>query len=89
MVFACISVSTYDNLSPVSSIDPYVVPREMGLMRAVDSKSDLTVLDLVQRIQVQRSRFNQKYVNKRAAEDAFYAQKYQLPPSNCIDGTKI
>jgi hypothetical protein len=50
----------------------------MGILKSLKSTSELTVLDLVQRIQVQRSRFNQKYVKKRAAEDAFYAQKYHL-----------
>ena len=59
-----------------SFIDPYVVPKEMGIYIHIKSSLEITVLDIVQRIQTQRSRFNEKFKVKKVAEDEYYQNKY-------------
>jgi hypothetical protein len=51
----------------------------MGILATITSKLNLTVLNIVQRIRTQHDRFSQKYANKRAAEDEYYASKYDAP----------
>ena len=50
-------------------------------MATITSKLNLTVLNIVQRIRTQHDRFSQKYANKRAAEDEYYASKYDNAPA--------
>merc|ERR1711871_1030306 len=74
------SVSEDGNVNSLSfngsSIDPYVVPKELGIFITIDSPHDITVLDIVQRIQTQRSRFNAKFAQKKLAEDEYYSRRY-------------
>lgn len=56
--------------------DPYAVPRELGILKSVESKSTITVLDIVERVIAQRDRFSKKYQNKTAQEEEYYNNKY-------------
>jgi len=56
--------------------DPYALPRELGILRVLDSATDLTVKDVVGRVQGQKDRYVAKYAKKRVEEDKFYADKY-------------
>jgi hypothetical protein len=40
--------------------DPYAIPKSLGILRVVESKYDLTALDIVERIHAQRDRFQMK-----------------------------
>ena len=48
----------------------------MGIYIHIKSSLEITVLDIVQRIQTQRSRFNEKFKVKKVAEDEYYQNKY-------------
>jgi len=66
--------------------DPYFVPRESGALVEITTPSNfksLTVLDIVDRIKEQKERFEKKFAKKKAAEDEYYAQRY-----NKKDGKK-
>jgi ethanolamine-phosphate cytidylyltransferase len=56
--------------------DPYAVPRELGILKSVESKSTLTILDIVERVIAQRDRFSKKYQSKSAQEEEYYNNKY-------------
>jgi hypothetical protein len=52
--------------------------------QVVDSESDLTVFDIEDRIFRQRERFEAKFAKKKAAEDEYYANKYNKVRDLCI-----
>lgn len=56
--------------------DPYAVPRELGILKSIESKSTLTILDIVERVIAQRDRFSKKYQSKIAQEEEYYNNKY-------------
>lgn len=60
------------------SMDPYRLPRQLGLLRVVRSSAGSSVMDFVDRIEGQRERFNTKYAAKMDAEKDFYKTKYNL-----------
>jgi len=62
--------------------DPYAVPRVLGILKSVESKSTITILDIVERVIAQRDRFSKKYQNKSAQEEEYYNNKYNKSKAN-------
>lgn len=57
--------------------DPYAVPRQMGILRVVQSAHEqMCSGDIVGRICLQKEHFNRKFEKKKAAEDLYYDQRY-------------
>lgn len=75
-----ISVVVHGRVRPQAeedgATDPYALPRKLKMVKVVDSESNLTVFDIEDRIFRQRERFEAKFAKKKAAEDEYYANKY-------------
>eukprot|EP01036_Dinobryon_divergens_P025925 gene25925-34520_t len=54
--------------------DMYALPRQLGILKIVQCSTSLSVVDLVDRIQSQR----EKYETKAKSEAEFYQQKYNV-----------
>lgn len=59
-------------------IFPYRVPKEMNIFHETKSSSNLTVREIMGRIEANQERFQRKYAKKMAAEDEYYRNRYQL-----------
>ena len=57
-------------------LDPYAVPKQMGLFRELPSPSSLTVDSIVQRIRANHERMAAKVERKMAAEKEYYENRY-------------
>lgn len=51
------------------------------------SSSNLTVMEIVGRIEANQELFQRKYAKKMAAEDEYYKNRYQLPQANDASAT--
>ena len=51
---------------------------KMGIFRIVKSNSNLTVLEIVRRVQANRERLNKKIARKKKSETEFYKKKHGL-----------
>ena len=59
--------------------DPYILPRKMGILKALPIiTKNMTVLDMVKRIEDQRERFTAKYEKKIKQENEYYKNRYNL-----------
>ena len=47
----------------------------------VNSSSNLTVMEIVGRIEANQELFQRKYAKKMAAEDEYYKKRYKLKPN--------
>jgi len=56
--------------------DRYRVPIERGIFRKIDSPLDLSVDEILGRIQKNRDRYMVKFEKKKAKEDAYYDARY-------------
>eukprot|EP01035_Chromulina_nebulosa_P019277 gene19277-25134_t len=57
-------------------MDPYLIPKQLGIFKVVKSIKKLTVNEIVSRIQSQHDRYSQKYNKKKLQEDEYYNNKY-------------
>ena len=57
-------------------LDPYAVPKQMGIFKELPSPSPLTVDNIVQRIRANHDRMAAKVERKMAAEKAYYENRY-------------
>ena len=55
--------------------DPFEVPKRLGIYRQIPSASDLSVVEIANRIQQHHSAFDAKYRKKIKAQDAYYASR--------------
>lgn len=54
----------------------YIKAKEMGIFHNVDSPSDLSVDDILNRINTNRERYMSKFKKKKAKEDEYYDERY-------------
>ena len=54
----------------------YAVPRDQGIFHIIDSPSDLSVDDILNRINLNRERYMAKFKKKKAKEDEYYDERY-------------
>ena len=57
--------------------DPYALPREKGILHVVPSISGLSAAEIVDRIHLQRQRYETKFAKKKAAEEEYYKERYE------------
>lgn len=62
----------------VEEIDPYKVPREMGILKQVESSSELTVQTILERIVGNREAFVKRNDKKVAAEEEYLTKHKQF-----------
>ena len=55
--------------------DPFEVPKRLGIYRQIPSASDLSVVEIANRIQQHHSAFDAKYRKKIKAQDEYYASR--------------
>ncbi len=60
---------------PAGVEDPYVIPREMGVLRSVASPRPLKTQDIVDRIIAQKVEYEAKFKRKAASEAEYFKQK--------------
>ena len=53
------------------------MPRKAGILQEIESPADLTVHELLGRIEANRSRLEEKFRKKKAKEDQYYDQRYE------------
>jgi len=58
--------------------DPYLLPRQLGILRVVQCSTSMSVVDFIDRIQSQKEKFSQKYARKAQLEEEFYKDKYNV-----------
>lgn len=58
--------------------DPFAVPKEMKIFMEISSDCDLSVREIVSRIQKNQELFVAKYSKKKVAEDNYYNARYAL-----------
>jgi len=68
--------------------DPYKVPRERGMLHVVPSVSGLTAADIVERIHAQHERYKSKFAKKKAAEDEYYKERYEVEAAELAKNVK-
>eukprot|EP00904_Undaria_pinnatifida_P000727 jgi/Undpi1/10655/HiC_scaffold_29.g13104.m1 len=64
-----------------AAFSPYEVPKEMDIFHEITSSSNLTVMEIVGRIEANQELFQRKYAKKMAAEDEYYKKRYKLKPN--------
>jgi len=63
------------DLDDKSKIDPYEIPKQLGIYKQIKSKHNLETDDFAQRILERRQQFIYKYSNKKKKEDEYYETK--------------
>jgi len=56
--------------------DPYRVPKDMGIFTLLDSDSNLTVTEIMNRVEKQHLELRKRYEEKSAGERSFFEQKH-------------
>ena len=69
------------DLDDKSKIDPYEIPKQLGIYKQIKSKYNLETDDFAQRILERRQQFIYKYSNKKKKEDEYYETKKFLEES--------
>jgi ethanolamine-phosphate cytidylyltransferase len=59
----------------LSAVDPYEVPKKLGIYKQVESSSELTNEVLVNRLIARRENYMKKYLNKSKKETEYYQSK--------------
>ena len=67
--------TTKSDLCKVNDVDPYKIPKELGLYQQIESKFALDPELIVKRLLERREHFIQKYSNKKKKEDSYYEGK--------------
>ncbi|KAK1367473.1 Ethanolamine-phosphate cytidylyltransferase [Heracleum sosnowskyi] len=57
------------------SVDPYAVPKSMGIFRMIESPKDITTTTVAQRIVDNHEIYQKRNAKKEASEKKYYAQK--------------
>ncbi|WOH07255.1 hypothetical protein DCAR_0626684 [Daucus carota subsp. sativus] len=57
------------------AVDPYAVPKSMGIFRMIESPKDITTTSVAQRIVVNHEIYQKRNAKKEASEKKYYAQK--------------
>ncbi len=65
--------------------DPFYVPKEMGIFHEISSDCDLSVREIIARIQKNQELFSAKYSKKKVAEDEYYDTRYKKLPSSVAE----
>eukprot|EP00002_Diphylleia_rotans_P024288 TRINITY_DN4789_c0_g1_i4.p1 TRINITY_DN4789_c0_g1~~TRINITY_DN4789_c0_g1_i4.p1 ORF type:complete len:446 (+),score=88.68 TRINITY_DN4789_c0_g1_i4:49-1386(+) len=73
-VVACGDISERYGFAP-ENLDPYAIPREMGILRVIPSTRQLTTQTIVDRILTRRMEFETKYERKSKQELEYLANK--------------
>ena len=60
---------------PAGMEDPYSLPKEMGILRLVDSPRELKTEQIVERIMKQRADYERKFAKKNASEQQYKQDK--------------
>ena len=66
----------HDESSQASAKDEYKYPRRKGMLRELSSSRQLSVSEIVQRINSNRDRYARKFELKKQQEDTYYDQRY-------------
>ncbi|CAM9440748.1 unnamed protein product [Ectocarpus sp. 6 AP-2014] len=68
---------------------PYEVPKEIGIFHEIKRQvsSNLTVMEIVGRIEANQELFQRKYAKKMAAEDEYYKNRYKLTPKDATSAS--
>jgi ethanolamine-phosphate cytidylyltransferase len=67
--------------------DPYAVPRERGILHVIPSVSGLSAAEIVDRIHEQRERYKTKFAKKKAAEEEYYKERYEVEAAEMSKNT--
>ncbi|CAM9345274.1 unnamed protein product, partial [Ascophyllum nodosum] len=76
-----------DSEDTPDELSPYRVPKEMNIFHEIKSSSNLTVMEIMGRIEANQERFQRKYAKKMAAEDEYYKDRYKLNDQDKQDRT--
>jgi len=74
--------------SSLTGIDPYEIPKTMGIFKNIDSKCSLTTDCIIDRIVANRSKFSKRNTEKQAKEAAVFKaweEKRQRDGINAVD----
>ena len=74
--------------SSLTGIDPYEIPKTMGIFKNIDSKCSLTTDCIIDRIVANRSKFSKRNAEKQAKEAAVFKaweEKRQRDGINAVD----
>ncbi|CAM9217293.1 unnamed protein product [Discosporangium mesarthrocarpum] len=61
-----------------TKLSPYAMAMEMGIFREIKSPSNLTVMEIKERIQENKEAFQKKFMRKKLAEDEYYKKRYNM-----------
>jgi ethanolamine-phosphate cytidylyltransferase len=68
---------THTNGDSEEEEDPFKIPKEMGIFQEISSDCDMSVREIIGRIQRNQEQYISKYSKKKVAEDAYYDTRYQ------------
>ena len=68
--------SGIEDFNRLLSIDPFVIPRQMGILETLNRKNTMSIFDIISKIEEQKESLQKKFNRKRAQEQEFYARKY-------------
>jgi len=66
----------------------YEVPKQLGILKTVESKSPLTVETIVERILSQEKAYQTKLKKKSAAENEYYSNRFGFEVKNAVVGAE-
>jgi ethanolamine-phosphate cytidylyltransferase len=61
--------------SSVVGIDPYAVPKSMGIFQTITSPKPITTVSVATRIIDNHEAYKKRNLKKKASEDRYYTQK--------------
>jgi len=75
----------------VTGLDPYEIPKTMGIFKNIDSKCSLTTDCIIERIVANRSKFSKRNDEKQAKEAAVFKaweEKREKEGINAVDNVE-
>lgn len=66
---------TEPNPLQAKGVDPYQVPKDMGIFKTIESRSGMTTSDIIDRIFNNQKAFEARNAKKAQSEQKYYEQK--------------